>query len=417
MFIVTFVRIFNLLVGNPRTLWRRYLLAMLFVGVFIAGSHLAQMRAVEAAAQDATIINVAGKQRMLSQRILLLALTPEEERTPASDAALEQALWTFSTSNDWLVNRPHMSDITRAHYVSEGDLDQMSRAYIDLTRRVLTEPDGARLLPVLQQASVPLLASLDRAVNLWETDARGRTDALTNQSHIMLAIACTILILEGLLIFLPAQYSVRRTLAEMERSHEEITAKTQRIEAIAEDLHHAAFHDTLTGLANRAQLFSVLEQALDGWLDSGAPVAVIQIDLDHFKAINDTYGHPAGDYVLQEASRRMAELVRPQDLVARMGGDEFVVVAPFKHWEDVNEQLEAMGQAMIAEISRGVQYDGIDLTLGATIGAALAGPSAKTSDELIAAADHALYLAKNAGRGRLCIGDFVYEPPLGDVAA
>jgi diguanylate cyclase (GGDEF)-like protein len=174
-------------------------------------------------------------------------------------------------------------------------------------------------------------------------------------------------------------------------THEDITEKRQ-----AElKIEHMAHHDALTDLANRALLNTRLEQALDRPGD-GRMVAVHHIDLDRFKAVNDTLGHHAGDKLLKIVAGRLRALVRKSDTIARMGGDEFVIVqAP------VADPAEAtsLAQRVIVAVGEPFDIDGHQTAVGASIGIAVSPGDGSTPEKLLRNADLALYRAKGDGRG------------------
>ena len=161
-------------------------------------------------------------------------------------------------------------------------------------------------------------------------------------------------------------------------------------------LAHDATHDTLTGLANRALAMERLEAALKEPGAAGQRVAVLFCDVDHFKEVNDTLGHAAGDQLLASIARGLQAAVRAHDTVGRIGGDEFVVVA-----YPVRGEAEAVGLAerVIRKAELAAVLDGGPLPPSLSIGVALSVP-ADNADTLLAAADQALYRAKLAGRGQ-----------------
>ena len=172
-----------------------------------------------------------------------------------------------------------------------------------------------------------------------------------------------------------------------------------RIDA-EERLHHNAFHDELTGLPNRRSLLDELERRLRD--SDGEPVAVIYIDLDHFKALNDVLGHRAGDRVLVAAADRLVTTLRPGDVAARFGGDEFVVV--------LSAPMDSLGAHAVADrllelIAAPVDLDGQSVNRTASFGVAVADTTTVTADELLACADAALYAAKARGRNRIVVFD------------
>jgi diguanylate cyclase (GGDEF)-like protein/PAS domain S-box-containing protein len=164
---------------------------------------------------------------------------------------------------------------------------------------------------------------------------------------------------------------------------------SQRKEA-EQRLVHLATHDTLTGLHNR---FSCL-RALDALLASDSCVAVLFIDLDHFKEVNDAYGHQSGDLALQEIGRRLSTFATPDITVARISGDEFVIVMAHA---DV-ESAKALAAGVLQRMAEPIAVDHMTATVGASIGIALGEARKHTADELLNNADAAMYAAKDNGR-------------------
>jgi diguanylate cyclase (GGDEF)-like protein/PAS domain S-box-containing protein len=173
----------------------------------------------------------------------------------------------------------------------------------------------------------------------------------------------------------------------------------KRLEA---DLAHQATHDSLTGLPNRSLLLDHLELDLARAEREGRRVAVLFLDLDRFKQVNDTLGHDAGDELLAQVARRIAEVVRPADTVARLGGDEFVILCG-----EVDDQDHAatIAHRVAAAIEvRSFRLGETDLSITASIGIALSSGSAHP-EALLRDADAAMYRAKDLGRARLEIYD------------
>lgn len=164
-----------------------------------------------------------------------------------------------------------------------------------------------------------------------------------------------------------------------------------------ENAFHAR-HDMLTGLSNRAGLAKAFTARFD---DATPPrgLALVYLDLDGFKAVNDSYGHMAGDALLQLVAERLRGLVRASDIAARIGGDEFVVLS--EQTEQV--QLQRFGERIVREISEPYELDsGHKLHIGASVGIALAPEHGRDMNSLMTAADAALYQAKSRGKS-LCI--------------
>ena len=174
--------------------------------------------------------------------------------------------------------------------------------------------------------------------------------------------------------------------------------------ASQEELVTAATTDPLTGLANRAQLDAAIRA------DRSTLAAVLFVDLDDFKLVNDRHGHLVGDRLLQEAAERMARSVRADDLLVRLGGDEFAVWCPRLRSAD---DAAAVADRIVTALGRPVEVAGEDLRVGASVGLAVvaSGDSwAGDVDRLLGAADQALYRAKRAGKARWIAAEGKNEP-------
>jgi diguanylate cyclase (GGDEF)-like protein len=164
-----------------------------------------------------------------------------------------------------------------------------------------------------------------------------------------------------------------------------------------EEIRHQAFHDGLTGLANRALFGDRVEHALARSARTGSLIAVMFVDLDDFKTVNDRFGHQAGDQLLRSVAERLVAILRPGDTAARLGGDEFAVLI-----EDVRSQDDAqfVAQRLIEAIRTPTRLGEVDALVGASIGIALSTAGGDRAPDLLRNADFAMYRAKGAGKGR-----------------
>ncbi len=178
---------------------------------------------------------------------------------------------------------------------------------------------------------------------------------------------------------------------------DEITSRKQK------QLFELAHFDHLTGLPNRRLLVDRLQHSLVSSMRTGSPGALLFIDLDHFKTINDTLGHHIGDVLLQQVAERLSSTVRGSDTVARLGGDEFVVMLEDlgEHHAEPAAQLETVGEKILATLGQPYQLAGQEYRITPSIGATLFIDALESPDELLKQADIAMYQAKNAGRNTL----------------
>jgi diguanylate cyclase (GGDEF)-like protein len=174
--------------------------------------------------------------------------------------------------------------------------------------------------------------------------------------------------------------------------HQDITAQKKAETQIA----YLARHDVLTDLSNRAVLRERMEEALAGLRRGGRPFTLFILDLDLFKAVNDSLGHPVGDELLKVVARRLVACLRETDTVARLGGDEFAILTTAE--EDQRESAITIADKLLEAVSAPYTFDGHRLDIATSIGIALAPEHGTDVDQLIKSADLALYKAKVGGR-------------------
>lgn len=165
-------------------------------------------------------------------------------------------------------------------------------------------------------------------------------------------------------------------------------------------LAHQALHDSVTGLANRYLLTDRITQALVRMERFPSRIALYFVDLDHFKRVNDTYGHEVGDRVLVDVAQRLQRIARKQDTVARLGGDEFVVLCD-RVLSDAD--AEDIAGRVVAALAAPAVVDGHRIALSASVGAVLTDDAASSPAALLRGADAAMYRAKHDGRNRFTV--------------
>lgn len=177
---------------------------------------------------------------------------------------------------------------------------------------------------------------------------------------------------------------------------------TPWLQAVVDALCELSSRDALTGLANRRQFELTITREIDRVARAGEPALVLMADIDHFKRVNDTYGHPAGDQVLKVVAAALQDCVRPMDTVARYGGEEFAIIlpnCPTAFGLTVAERIRAKVERRPVNVAPGV-----DVQVTISIGGAFAPQWVRSSAAMwVERADRQLYLAKTEGRNRVCL--------------
>jgi diguanylate cyclase (GGDEF)-like protein len=183
---------------------------------------------------------------------------------------------------------------------------------------------------------------------------------------------------------------------KLQEAHDQLQAQVAEISRLQESVREQAIHDALTGLYNRRYLEETLPREMASAKRRGAPMAIILLDVDHFKAINDTFGHQEGDRTLQRLAMMLDENTREGDIACRYGGDEFVLVLPDTPLADAVDKAERLRQ----ECAACAQGELTDITI--SLGVACAPDHGDEGGRVLLVADRALYRAKEAGRNRVC---------------
>ena len=192
-------------------------------------------------------------------------------------------------------------------------------------------------------------------------------------------------------IALTSTVAVVMVMSFLFRSIVDMGAELERREAEAQ---HQALHDQLTGLANRALLEDRLAHALSRYRRAGEPLALLMLDLDRFKQVNDTLGHNAGDDLVRQVAERLRELLRDSDTVARIGGDEFAIIQAHPRGE---ADVRRLCERVIETIGKPYRIGDREAQVGVSIGAVFAGADATSATDLLRKADITMYRAKAAG--------------------
>ncbi|GAA2885620.1 EAL domain-containing protein [Aminobacter niigataensis] len=385
-----------------------YVAALILIASLATASFFMLNSVISANTQKTALIELGARQQMLSQRILLSATeahTADAQwlRTQARQN-LKAALESFLANERILRNgSPDARSPLHRLELSEDATKLFTEVpgQIDASTRILehTVNSYLKLLPDSVSADMPAdaiahfaalrLYVAEKARREYETLTRLFTSeaaekgAAVEKLHLtVFVLTLLLLVAEAVLIFRPLVRRVVSCTSELLRARDQ--------------MNFAANHDALTGLYNRAFLNDYMDTALATARRKGEAIAVIHLDLDHFKTVNDTLGHAAGDAVLIETARRLVASVRESDVCVRLGGDEFTVILT-----DVGTEAAAVEVAarITASIKQPLEFAGASLKPSASAGVALFHDATATMDELFVNADLALYRAKADGRG------------------
>ena len=304
-----------------------------------------------------------------------------------------------------------------------ADDSLVSRHLLDATLRkwgyeVVIACDGAEAWDILQQDGAPPLAILDWMMpGMTGPEVCNLVRQRAREPYIYILLLTSRSLKEDLIEGMESgadDYIVKFDQHELKvrlRAGTRLVDLQAQLLSAREALRDQATKDSLTRLWNRSHILEVMQRELARGQRENSTLGVILLDLDHFKVINDTYGHVAGDAVLREAARRMQHCIRQYDWMGRYGGEEFLVLIPGCNDRDLVDKAEALRECLANEP---LLLTETTFTLTASFGATVAIPGVdNASESLIRRADEALYRAKRLGRNRVeFLGDRTGQPAL-----
>jgi diguanylate cyclase (GGDEF)-like protein len=374
---------------SERKLTIAYIFALGLIGFLTIASHLTLNRVMAAHEGSAAIVNISGRQRMLSQRIASLA-AQIRLGVPEAKAELLRAADQFEAAHRKLVAESNAISggsgvvVFRDLYAA-GDhpLDAEVAAYLRLARAIAGAPAGTatidpQLAALFAEARAPLLSRLDQVVQLHQAASEAQLARLQLLQRFTMVVVLVALAAEALLIFRPMVRQIAR---------------------YARELQVLANVDSLTGALNRRAFVERGDIEQLRARRSGATSAMLMIDADHFRQINDSFGHAGGDSALRALGQALRGALRPGDLLGRLGGEEFAVLLPRTSRDGAGRLAERL-RAAIAGLS--IDHAGRPIRMTVSIG--VAGDRQAELADLLRDADAALYVAKNTGRNRVSVG-------------
>gem|GEM_PF-626849 len=404
-----------------RSITRRYGLAVVIIAILSTGAFYTLKTALSDSDSTAYIVNISGRQRMLSQHIALDAHRLHWQRFidqtdyEATRQLLElhisdmgqanQQLTTGILANGQVVD---LSPQVRQMYFGDMDLSNRVNRYLELANSVLSSDRQAHSMHQLREidkSSEVLLKDLNQVVNQYQKEGEHRLQTIARLEMGVWITTLLALFLEVLFIFRPMAREVigsRRSQQKLLSHLQEIVElRTLKLESANKKLQQLAIHDPLTGLRNRLKLESDIETLIRGQQKHRIPFAIGMIDLDWFKNINDTLGHLAGDWVLQEFAAILKSVTRESDKVYRSGGEEFVIVLNRIDIAEAENKMALLRQKVEQHLFR---YEQNDIRITISIGLF---HSTLTSHEsvhdILTITDDALYRSKQLGRNRITL--------------
>ena len=390
------------------TIKSAYWIALLIVAGMAMASYILLQEMMTAQQRDESLHQLASTQKALSQRIVFLAnaaaAADASNRTELIDE-LKKATAEFETNYDLLLNRTGADSHSPARFDAKSiesvlfakpyHLDYFTTGLAANSWRLvsalqtqfsqdggyLAGEDRARLDTTVANATLAGYTALSDRISEF---SNARLTAMASRHRILFFATIGIIVFVAMFIFRPMTDVILR------KTHELVDARNS--------MAFIAIHDGLTGLYNRTYLTDHFDSLIKGAHRRGERLAVLQLDLDRFKQINDTLGHAAGDFVLVVTAQRMRESCRASDLSVRLGGDEFVMIL---QGAGTSEDINMVTKRILARINEPINFQGATILPGASAGIAVYPVDADNAKDLLVHADLALYSAKKLGGGVL----------------
>ncbi len=352
-----------------------YWLALLIIAAMVTATFATLGAMMSEQSRNTNLMLFVGAQRTLVREI---EAGLQAGRTGAEHVRLQNLITRFSSNHDSLIRELASRTGSDEANLAGADLDRLGKAFSSAAEARLDRPS----LSGPAAAGPEILAAYDLVSEQMSVSVAQSAETIATWHRNLFVATIALISLVILFIFRPLSSAISRN------AHELVEARNS--------MAYVAAHDGLTGLHNRAFLLDHFHAMISGAERRGERLAVLQIDLDGFKLINDTLGHAAGDRVLVETAERMRQSCRATDLCVRLGGDEFVMVlSAAGSTQDIN----MVASRILKRINEPMEYEGTTINAGASGGVAVFPVDARTADDLLVHADLALYDAKKRGGG------------------
>jgi len=403
----------------------RYLIAILLLIILSSSAFYILTAALKAYEPTPLIISLSGKQSMLSQRIALYSQQyyqsasdrkntkqTKEIRILLRSAVEEMRVINEKVSSGQISVGKKIEHSYKIHtlYFGKNHLKNRVDDYLSLVNsldRAKTRTATRAILNNIITSSNTLLPDLEAAVLQHQEEANTSITNIYALQFTVWILTLTTLLLEIIFIFRPMADKIgallHKTVWNEHNLQEEVQIRTVSLIDSNEKLAQLASHDPLTGLKNRLYMEKDLLLLINLQHVHHSPYAVVMLDIDWFKNINDTYGHDAGDFVLCELAKIFHETIRPQDSIYRIGGEEFIVIFNRITLDQTVEKCEKIRLRV-----QDHQFIYHEFILEITISIGIYHPDKGTVDsvkEALKLADNALYQAKRMGRNKVVVAD------------
>ncbi|TPI20201.1 MULTISPECIES: EAL domain-containing protein [unclassified Mesorhizobium] len=384
-----------------------YWLALTIIAAMVVASFILLQQLMAQQQHNHALLDIVSTQKALSQRIVFLASATggaSRDKQPALVTALKQATGEFETNYDRLLKETGADPLSPARndpksieyvlfskpfhldYFSVGLVANGDRLVSSFASQLGMQNDGYKgggervgLDASVANATMSGYAALGQRISAFADE---KSSNILDLHRTLFFATLGVIVLVALFIFRPMSNAILR--------------KTRELVDARNSMAFIAVHDGLTGLHNRTFLTDHFDTLIKGAHRRRERLAVIQLDLDRFKQINDTLGHAAGDYVLVVTAQRMRDSCRASDLCARLGGDEFVMIL---NGAGTTEDIHALANRILDEINEPITFQGTTIMPGASAGIAVYPVDADNAQDLLVHADLALYSAKKLGGG------------------
>lgn len=361
----------------------KYIYSFIFISLsaWVIYAYVTTTEIIQSQKTYAHIINISGKQRMLSQKTTLIAKRYYETDDPKLKKHLVELYREMKRDHHEIVSTHLTSNKIAAIYHQPPDnLNEKVEHYLSLLATFIKTRDS-RILKEIEETSFKLLPQINNTVYIFENESNEKTKVLMERELFILIGTLLTLILEAAIIVIPAIRIASRKDSELRRLIEERTHELEKLSVT----------DQLTKLYNRRKIDDILATEIEQARRYNNSFSLILIDIDHFKKINDRYGHLVGDRVLQALSRLFSSNIRKVDMVGRWGGEEFLIISMEKDFTKVLIFVEKLRALVDEHHFKNVG----NITCSFGVSHFKQGDSI---DSLLQRADVALYDAKKAGR-------------------